>query len=1477
MGVKSSGATLEIQVIADIARLQKDMSEMKRVVADATGTAGASFQRSGAQSAAAASQMAAAAQVAARAAMGNAGAITGMGKSSAIASHHLTNLTFQINDVVSSLAMGQEPWRVATQQSGQFFQIMQQTGLGFKGLAVEIARVTGLIVVHTNAEKAAALATVQAQAAAIRAITERSAANIASRQTQIALAQAELAAAKTAEAETLATANLVKALRGLEVESGRATIAQQALATAEAEVATAQAAADATTTVRLGKMAGRIGVVGIALGLLIGTFKLFQATLEDQQPVDEFIKGLGLTEDQVKKLGDTTVTVGDMFSGLWRVIMERTGVDESIRDFSAFWVADFAKSVKSIGQIIAELYGAIVGTYRAITKVWDALPAMFGATFARAVNAATEKIESFINRVIAGLNWFTRQANSMLGEDLFSVIGNVSLGRVEADFSQSFGNISGIIRSEISSATAEANGAIKSFVDDVGRYALEARNARLKAKADDILGDQADKAAAKTKKHKEEVDKLKKALEELLLVGLKVDELKTDPLMQDKLDLGEILTPLVDFGDEILENLRLISEQAAITGQALSDAFGPVGDVFATLIGSMANYTEAEEKLRQEVLMRTKTQGQADKELASMRTRNNMAMLSGLKSLFKEHSTGYKVMQTIERAYAAFQLAQTIAAIARDIGLTTSSVANSTTRAAADQAAGAAKIFSQLGAFAFPVVAAMVAVLAAFGLRGKGGGGGSPAPASSADLQGAAGTGTVLGDPAAKSDSIARSLELMAKNSTKGVDHSFAMVSSLRKIEQGIGNLAAALARALNLKGGFFDPDAMGLGSNSSGGLFGIGGLFSSKTTKSLYDQGIILNPATVEQIIMNGITGATYNVIETVKKKSGFLGIGGSTKTSYDTITGPLDADMTNQVQLIIGNIYDAVVDAAAVFGLDVAETLKQFSINIGQLSFKDMTGEEIADQLEAVFSSIADQMAGFAVSGLEQFQMAGEGLFETLMRLAKNYLTIDAALSSIGMTFGSVGASSITMRESLIALMGGLDAFVDQVNFFYDNFLSDAQKLAFQQQQVAASFAAMGIAAPATVEEFAALVTSLNLSTDAGQELFAALMAIAPAFYEVATAAEQLAKKQQELQVQLLQAQGLTEEALALQREIALAAADPALHALMLAVWAAQDAATAEAAALQLANKEKQMTIELLKLQGKAEEALRLEREMALAALDPALHALQLQIWAAEDAAKAAAEAERQRAEAERILAAAKDDLLQAYRRESAELEETAARFRGFAQDLRNFRDSIFSPTDDAMGYRQAMFRMMEQSGLARGGDENALGGGLQDSVTTYLELARSNSSTLQEFNRAKAMAARSIDAGIAGAIGKATIAEQQLAELKDQVGKLIDINESVLTVAQAIERLTDLMFPPAAPAAPVRQRRNRPDGLEDLPDGSLSDPKVINYLDRLSKLTEQSLVANNKVARILTNADKGGALTIVADADAPIPTTGGGLELE
>jgi len=565
------------------------------------------------------------------------------------------------------------------------------------------------------------------------------------------------------------------------------------------------------------------------------------------------------------------------------------------------------------------------------------------------------------------------------------------------------------------------------------------------------------------------------------------------------IDLDKALLPVDLFRSDaevLQQHLTAIADQAALTGDALAEAFGRPGAAMATLLSGLSEYRLEREKISAAVADKTMDEAKAAQSLAALNARNTTQALAGVKSLFKERSTAFKIMSGVEKAYAAFQAAQTIAAIARDIAHTGSSVANSTTRAAADQAAGASKIFSQLGVYAFPVVAGMIALLASLGMKGGGKGGAAP-PTSAEDLQASAGTGTVLGNGKAQSESIARSLELVAKNTSDDLQFNNPMLRALHSIDDGIARMTGSVARQIQVSGSMFDTSRLNLGQSGKSGFLG---LFGSSTTKSLYDLGMQLNAASVGSILAGGISGSTYQTIEKIKKKSGFLGIGGGTKTSYSTTTGAIDPSITAAVQDVVASLRNGLLSGASVIGLDGAQALLDgFRVNIGKLSFKDMSGEEIERQLNAVFSNVGDRMAAGLLPALGSMQLVGEGLFETFMRVAKQYESVDMALRSIGRTFGMVGVNSVAARDALVQLFGGLDEFLEGTNNFRDQFLTEAEQIAPVAAAVREEMARLGVAGITTRDQFKQAVLGLDLTSAAGRGMYASLLKVAPAFDKV------------------------------------------------------------------------------------------------------------------------------------------------------------------------------------------------------------------------------------------------------------------------------------------------------------------------------------------------------------------------------------------
>jgi hypothetical protein len=178
---------------------------------------------------------------------------------------------------------------------------------------------------------------------------------------------------------------------------------------------------------------------------------------------------------------------------------------------------------------------------------------------------------------------------------------------------------------------------------------------------------------------------------------------------------------------------------------SFSELFGTVGEGFAnvmtTIYDHLADQEDAYSRLAE--IQSKYADGQkmsAEDQFEAGRIQNELLqgqiavygdLLGAAKTFFKEGSTGWKILEGAERVYRLFQFAMMIRSMFLDKAQTTSSVANSGARAAADGIAAVAKAIASLP---FPLNiaagAATLAFLVAIGVKMAKGGGGSSASAS---------------------------------------------------------------------------------------------------------------------------------------------------------------------------------------------------------------------------------------------------------------------------------------------------------------------------------------------------------------------------------------------------------------------------------------------------------------------------------------------------------------------------------------------------------------------------------------------------------------------------------------------------------------------------------------------------------------------------------------------------------------------------
>ncbi len=1111
----------------------------------------------------------------------------------------------------------------------------------------------------------------------------------------------------------------------------------------------------------------------IAAGLVAGGLALLNKQMNEDSGLKEYAAGLGLTHKEMKKLGDVSVTAGDMIKGLWKTIGDTTAIGGFVSEVWSFIKGFTANFWDTILGLTGGLYTVAMGTYRGFVATWDQLPAAFADIFIQAVNAAIEK-----------LNGLGQATNKFLGVDLFGQIAPM-----ENAFAGAAKKVGDAWSKAFSDSRKEWNDGLKKFSDDWTKNSQQAARDRLDAKAKDIIADRTPKtnsradqlareaaateaqirnlyalaeaygvsdaaaliAEARVKAESQAIKRqadveaavdrqirlaiaqrvsdgekdaattraralAQEQLNAMVAAGLVPAERAAD-LVRDRIaDLpllaaieaaqqrglvteaakatraledqraardraadaaraAQFLSAQASANDEIErlqleqrmidattearvralatlkawqeaqragwniddafayvatqveiavqqqtvnaqtaqynEQLRLAADLADSLGDSLAKAFGRGGAALGDMVKILGTYGARQDEIDKQVKSQQISQAAGAKLTADLQMSSLIGLTDAAKGFFGENSKGYRAMVAAERALTVVQLART----------------------AVDVAGGAARMFATLGPLAFPAVAAMLGVMASLGFSGGGSAGAAP--------QTNGGTGTVFGDPSAKSDSVKRSLDLLGDLDSETLVFTRQMAASLKSIETNIGGLTNLVIRLGGTDGiganasagvntGYNPVIGKTLSNLVLGGLPGLivgpllskipvigdilgfaqkllGGLFGSKT--SIVGSGIYAGSQSYGDIASVGFDAQTYADIKKTKK---FLGV--STGTKYSTKYGDLDESIQQQFGLLLTSFGDAIKMAAGPLGVDldtITARLNSFVVSIGKIDLKGLSGDEIQEKLESVFGAEADKMAQFAIAGLEKFQQVGEGYFETLVRVASTVDVVTTSLEQLGLSATSLG---IDASMAIAGYFESASAYQDAVGAYFSTYYSEAEQAAARTAQLGKVFNSLGITMPDSIASFRALVEAQDLTTAAGQQMYATLLEIAPAFAQIvnsgqnAASAAAILREANDLQKQLYEAEGNTAALRQMERD----ALDPSNRALYDRIQALRDEAA-------ISQQRDQLERQLLQLDGNT-AALR-ARDLAL--VPDELKALQQQVWARQDEIAAAQEA--------------------------------------------------------------------------------------------------------------------------------------------------------------------------------------------------------------------------------------------------------------
>gem|GEM_PF-1640744 len=541
---------------------------------------------------------------------------------------------------------------------------------------------------------------------------------------------------------------------------------------------------------------------------------------------------------------------------------------------------------------------------------------------------------------------------------------------------------------------------------------------------------------------------------------------------------------------------------------ALKDIYSQFGanDPFLTLVHSIGQAEKALKDLKgpmgealdpEQVKKYENAIANANNQLGVKMVGSYAALLGSVRAFTKEGSKSY---QQISAGMAALQIIQDALAMR-------AAVIAVLTQGEGEPYSAWARMAAMAAAVA-PFIASIGGTLASLG-----GGGSSPSAQSAEVRQASQGTGTVLGDADAKSETIANSTEITANAVQKLVGINRSMLDALNSLNAALGAAGNQIARGaanadfgaspgVGLAPGLIIKIAYGL----DGGKGDWANLFHDDP--ELIDQGVKLLGGTLSDML-DGIVAVAYQEFKTGHGLLGSL----FEDDDYDELTASISDKLNHQFQLILGGLADTVEQAAVALGLpleDVQRKIAAFQIAEQTISLKDLSAEDQQKELEAVFSSIFDGLAGAVVPFIEKYQQVGEGLGETLVRVATEVQVSQEAFKQLGIVVDETDPEKFAdIADGLVQAAGGLDAFIESMQSFVEKFAPDAHKFSVANDALTSALSQVGLTLPPTRDGMWALMQSLDATTESGREQIATLLRLTDVADQYYSAQDQQAKK--------------------------------------------------------------------------------------------------------------------------------------------------------------------------------------------------------------------------------------------------------------------------------------------------------------------------------------------------------------------------------
>jgi hypothetical protein len=230
-------------------------------------------------------------------------------------------------------------------------------------------------------------------------------------------------------------------------------------------------------------IAGAVAITAVVGGGLL------LATHELNREHKDFANTLGLTHDQLEKVKNKGITVGDVLSGTFKT------VGDSLKSAFAPQLAWLSKAFEDTMSFIAKLMidtakvtlGAFIGAYNAVTQTWKMLPAAMADAAVSAVNMVLTAIEAMVNKSIAVIDKIIAGTNEIMGRAglgfQLPMLDPVNIAKMANPAAGAMNKVGQTVGKAFSDGMASASSGVDGFIGRVKTNTLLAAGKRITAEA----------------------------------------------------------------------------------------------------------------------------------------------------------------------------------------------------------------------------------------------------------------------------------------------------------------------------------------------------------------------------------------------------------------------------------------------------------------------------------------------------------------------------------------------------------------------------------------------------------------------------------------------------------------------------------------------------------------------------------------------------------------------------------------------------------------------------------------------------------------------------------------------------------------------------------------------------------------------------------------------------------------------------------